>query len=268
GVRRTTLHAALAARAAQLDIPVLPVRVTGFTQHRGGVTAADVDARYLVAADGLHSGIRRACALDRPPARHVRFGLRRHYRTPPGPALVEVYGARGSGASVPPVAGARIGVAVLGGGGGDFSSRLAAFPALGERLAGAAPASDVRGAGPLRQDVRRRAAGAVLLVGAASGYLDALTGDGIGAALGHASALAGRGASRPAAASPRCAPRAHLTHPTRRNGARAQSPQSSSLHPAGLRGPRPHPRPPPHPAPPAARLPGLSPPLVTQVGQA
>src|SRR5262249_37456056 len=54
-VRPPALHAALAARAGQLAIPVLPVRVTGFTQHRGGVTAAGVDARYLVAADGLHS---------------------------------------------------------------------------------------------------------------------------------------------------------------------------------------------------------------------
>ena len=36
GVRRTTLHAALAARAAELAIPVLPVRVAGFTQHNSG----------------------------------------------------------------------------------------------------------------------------------------------------------------------------------------------------------------------------------------
>jgi 2-polyprenyl-6-methoxyphenol hydroxylase-like FAD-dependent oxidoreductase len=70
GVRRTTLHAALAARAAELAIPVLPVRVAGFTQHNSGVTAAGIEARYLVAADGLHSAIRRACALDPTPARH------------------------------------------------------------------------------------------------------------------------------------------------------------------------------------------------------
>jgi len=190
GVRRTTLHAALAARAAQLAIPVLPVRVNGFTQRSGGVTAAGVEARYLVAADGLHSVIRRACALDPPPARRPRFGLRRHYHVAPWSDLVEVHWATGSEAYVTPVADDLVGVAVLGGAPGSFESRLAAFPGLQKRLAGAEPASDVRGAGPLRQDVRCRAAGRVLLVGDASGYLDALTGEGIGVALAQAAVLA------------------------------------------------------------------------------
>ena len=190
GVRRTALHAALADRAAQLAVTVLPTRVTGFTQHGGSVTAAGIEARYLVAADGLHSLIRRACALDPPPARHQRFGLRRHYHMAPWSDLVEVYWASGSEAYVTPVADDLVGVAVLGSERGGFESRLGAFPALRERLAGAAPASDVRGAGPLRQDVRCRATGSILLVGDASGYLDALTGEGIGVALAQAAALA------------------------------------------------------------------------------
>ena len=190
GVRRTTLHAALAARAAQLDVPVVPVRVTGFTQHSRSVTAAGIEARYLVAADGLHSVIRRACALDPPPARHPRFGLRRHYRMAPWADLVEVHWAPGSEAYVTPVADDLVGVAILGGGTGGFDSRLAAFPALRERLGEAGPASNVQGAGPLRQDVRCRVAGSVLLVGDASGYLDALTGEGIGMALAQAAVLA------------------------------------------------------------------------------
>jgi flavin-dependent dehydrogenase len=190
GVRRTTLHAALMARAAELAIPVLPVRVAGFAQSPGSVVAAGVEARYLVAADGLHSAIRRACALDPPPSRHPRFGLRRHYQMAPWSDLVEVYWAAGSEAYVTPVAPELVGVAVLGGARGNLESRLAAFPALRERLAGSPPASDVRGAGPLRQDVRCRAAGRVLLVGDASGYLDALTGEGIGVALAQAAALA------------------------------------------------------------------------------
>jgi len=190
GVRRTTLHAALTARAAELAIPVLPVRVTEFKQDSGGVSAAGIAARYLVAADGLHSAIRRACGLDPPPARHARFGLRRHYHLAPWSDLVEVYWSADSEAYVTPVAEDLVGVAVLGGTRGGYESRLAAFPALRERLAGAAPASDVRGAGPLRQDVRRRVAGRILLVGDASGYLDALTGEGIGVALAQGAVLA------------------------------------------------------------------------------
>lgn len=200
GVRRTTLHSALADRASELKIPVLPVRVTEFSQRDSadarlsgsgpGVTAAGIQASYLVAADGLHSAIRRACGLDPRQARRVRYGLRQHYQVAPWTSLVEVYWAKDSEAYVTPVAEDVVGVAVLGGGQGNFESRMAAFPALRERLAGAEPASSVRGAGPLRQDVAHRTKGRVLLVGDASGYLDALTGEGIGAAFSEATALA------------------------------------------------------------------------------
>jgi flavin-dependent dehydrogenase len=190
GVRRTALHTALTQRAAQLGFPILPVRVTDFVQHRDRVTAAGIEARYLVAADGLHSPIRRACDLDPPPARHPRFGLRRHYRMAPWADLVEVYWAEATEAYVTPVADDLVGVAVLGNSRDDFDSRLAAFPALRERLAAAEPAGAVRGAGPLRQDVRRRVCASVLLVGDASGYIDALTGEGISVALAQAAALA------------------------------------------------------------------------------
>ena len=190
GVRRTALHAALAARVAELSIPVLPARVTSVTRQGDGVTAAGVRARDLGAAAGLPSASRRAAGLDPPRARHPRYGLRRHYRLAPWSDLVEVHWAAGAEAYVTPVAGDLVGVAILGGAQGDFASRLAAFPLLRERLAGATPASEVRGAGPLRQDVRHRAAGNVLLVGDASGYLDALTGEGIGVALAQAAVLA------------------------------------------------------------------------------
>ena len=190
GVRRTALHAALAARAAQLGVAVLPVRVTGVAQDAGRVVAAGIEARYLVAADGLHSPIRRACALDPPPARRARYGLRRHYRVAPWTDLVEVHWAPGTEAYVTPVAEDLVGVAVLGSARGDFDSRLAAFPALRDRLTGAEPVGQVRGAGPLRQDVRHRVAANVLLVGDAAGYLDALTGEGISVALAQAAVLA------------------------------------------------------------------------------
>ncbi len=190
GVRRTALHAALAQRAAALAIPVLPVRVTGLVQHADRVSAAGIEARYLVAADGLHSPIRRACALGAPPARHRRFGVRRHYRMAPWSDLVEVYWAPGAEAYVTPVADDLVGVAMLGAGRGDFDTRLADFPALAQRLALAEPSGGDRGAGPLRQDVRRRVCANVLLVGDAAGYLDALTGEGISVALAQAAALA------------------------------------------------------------------------------
>jgi flavin-dependent dehydrogenase len=187
--------------------------VTAFSRHAAHVTAAGVEARYLVAADGLHSTIRRALEGDagvapaRPGPRDPaspgppRYGLRRHYRVAPWSDLVEVHWRPGAEAYVTPVSADVVGVAVLfakphqdegrqGETGGDFTARLSAFPALLDRLGGAAPASEVRGAGPMRQDVRRRVAGRVLLAGDASGYVDALTGEGISVGLAQADALA------------------------------------------------------------------------------
>ena len=213
GVRRTVLHAALAARAAALGIPVLPVRVTAFERHADHVTAAGVAARYLVAADGLHSTIRRALERQVPAAAGSgprrapapRYGLRKHYRVAPWTDLVEVHWTPGAEAYVTPVAADVVGIGLLfartdaGDTGGDFEARLSAFPALLDRLSGAAPASRARGAGPMRQDVRRRVYGRVLLVGDASGYVDALTGEGIGVGLAQADALAAcLAAGRPA----------------------------------------------------------------------
>jgi len=194
GVRRTELHAAFARRAAALGIPVLPRRVTSVAQDATGVTAADIRARFLVAADGLHSPVRRFLGLDPPPSRWPRYGLRRHYRAAPWSDLVEVHFAADCEAYVTPIADDLVGVAVLGSPArgaarGGLDSRLEEFPELSERLSGAAHESATRGAGPLRQDVRRRVAGRVLLVGDAAGYLDALTGEGIGAAVAQAAVL-------------------------------------------------------------------------------
>jgi 2-polyprenyl-6-methoxyphenol hydroxylase-like FAD-dependent oxidoreductase len=241
GVRRTVLHAALAARAAALGIPVLPVKVSTFAQDADHVTAAGVEARYLVAADGLHSTIRRAVEQDsrapegstparpRPGATRdlapQRYGLRRHYRVAPWTDLVEVHWTPHAEAYVTPVSPDVVGVALLfakphrerlpsAGAGpgatqqaapdgsrddGNFQARLSAFPALLDRSDGADPASELRGAGPMRQDVRRRVHGRVLLVGDASGYVDALTGEGLGVGLAQADALAAcLAAGRPA----------------------------------------------------------------------
>ncbi|TDX03059.1 NAD(P)/FAD-dependent oxidoreductase [Kribbella sp. VKM Ac-2566] len=206
GVRRTTLHAALMSRLAALDVRVLRARVGPITQNTTSVTAAGVTARYLAAADGLHSPIRRQLGLHSPirqlgrwqpsqplsrsssPAPHgaaggVRRGLRQHFAVSPWTDLVEVYWSKLGEAYVTPVADDLVGVAVLTSARGTFDSHLDAFPLLKRRLRGAVAASAVMGAGPLRQRVSARTAGRVLLVGDAAGYVDALTGEGIAVAL-------------------------------------------------------------------------------------
>uniref|UniRef100_A0AAU2JZY2 NAD(P)/FAD-dependent oxidoreductase n=1 Tax=Streptomyces sp. NBC_00049 TaxID=2903617 RepID=A0AAU2JZY2_9ACTN len=180
GARRTVLQAALAERAAQLGVRVVRGRVGEVRQHDDRVDAAGLTARYLVAADGLHSPVRRGLGLTEPPrpGRPARYGLRRHYAVRPWGDLVEVHWSDRCEAYVTPLGPDRIGVAVLTAEQAPFDEQLARFPLLAARLP-PSPGTPVRGAGPLRQGARVRVAGRVLFVGDAAGYVDALTGEGL-----------------------------------------------------------------------------------------
>ncbi|WNV87003.1 NAD(P)/FAD-dependent oxidoreductase [Umezawaea sp. Da 62-37] len=190
GVRRTVLHDALRGEALRHGVEVVRQSVTGVEQHADHVRVDGLRARYLVAADGLHSAIRDTAGLAADSGgRKPRWGLRRHYALRPFSDSVEVTWAEHSEAYVTPVAPDTVGVAILSSVRGGFDEQLAAFPDLAARLADAEPASDVRGAGPLFQRTSGRVAGRVLLVGDAAGYIDALTGEGLALSLTAAAEL-------------------------------------------------------------------------------
>lgn len=191
GVRRTVLHTALSEAAAAAGVRVVHGEVGEVTQDAESVSAAGFRARYLAAADGLHSPIRRAVGLAQAESPRRRWGIRRHVQTAPWSDCVEVYWGerREAGeAYVTPVSPDCVGVAILKSTRGGFDEHLRQFPALADRLAGLPHGTD-RAAGPLRQKVRGRTAGRVLLVGDAAGYVDALTGEGMGLAFGAAEIL-------------------------------------------------------------------------------
>lgn len=186
GVRRTSLHGALAARADAVGVVRRTGRVEQVVQHREHLEAAGVSARWLVAADGLHSSVRRAIGYDRPVRGPARYGLRRHFRVAPWSNLVEVHWSEHAEAYITPVGEDLVGVALLCGAEGHrrgYDETLSHFPELRERLRGAEPVTPLRGAGPLRQAARGPSYGRVLLVGDAAGYVDALTGEGLATGL-------------------------------------------------------------------------------------
>lgn len=198
GVRRTDLHAALRAQLDVAGVPVLERTVTDVVQDDHGVRAGGLRARYLVAADGLHSPIRAAVGLGpaaaragrwRRPGPEPRWGQRRHFALAPWSDFVEVTWAPDCEAYVTPVGPDLVGVAVLSSTRRPFEEHLRCFPELARRLDGAEPRSTVRGAGPLRQRVAGRVAGRVLLAGDAAGYVDALTGEGLAVSFAGAQAL-------------------------------------------------------------------------------
>jgi flavin-dependent dehydrogenase len=179
GVRRTALHTALYERAESLGVRHVVGRVEQVRQDDDGVTVGGLQSRWLLAADGLHSPVRRALGLERSAPGPVRFGLRRHFATAPWSEHVDVHWSPTAEAYVTPVAPDLVGVALLGPPGGHFDDLMSQFPRLVERVRGAQAVTSERGAGPLRQEVSSRVRGRVLLIGDAAGYVDALTGEGI-----------------------------------------------------------------------------------------
>lgn len=189
GVRRTTLQDALLDAVRVAGVKIVDARAEQVSRDADGVSVDGRRARYLAAADGLHSPIRRRLGLERAPAATPpRWGTRQHFAVAPWADLVEVHWGAGAEAYVTPVGPDLLGVAVLSGVQAPFSEQLASFPDLRARLPEVGITA-VRGAGPLLQRTSARVAGRVLLVGDAAGYVDALTGEGIAVALACARAL-------------------------------------------------------------------------------
>lgn len=188
GVRRTSLHASLLEAATAAGVRIEHGEVGAVSQDTSSVRCDGFRARYLAAADGLHSPIRASLGLARPSGGTRRWGIRRHHVMTPWSDCVEVYWSNDAEAYVTPVAEDCVGVAILTTRRGGFSQHLEAFPALKDRIDSHAHGPD-RAAGPLRQRVRNRTAGRVLLVGDAAGYVDALTGEGLGISFSAAELL-------------------------------------------------------------------------------
>ncbi|SFT09391.1 Dehydrogenase (flavoprotein) [Saccharopolyspora flava] len=187
GVRRTALHNALRYAVERHGVPILTTPISHVSQHSDHIRAGELRARYVVAADGLHSTVRELAGLRKVntagSTRVPRWGLRRHYALVPSTDTVEVTWPPQSEAYVTPVGPNTIGVAILSSVRGGFAQQLSAFPDLSARIADAEPTTSVRGAGPFRQQASSRVAGRVLLVGDAAGYVDALTGEGLAVSL-------------------------------------------------------------------------------------
>ena len=180
GVRRTVLHSALSARAAALGVERVVARVETLEQDADGVVAAGIRGSWLFGADGLHSSVRRLAGLEgSAPRSRRRFGITRHFAMEPWTDLIEIHWAAHAEVYVTPLAPDLVGVSLLGPARTDFDETIAGVPALASRLLGLTSVSGLKGAGPFRQRATAPSRGRVLLVGDASGYVDAITGEGL-----------------------------------------------------------------------------------------
>jgi flavin-dependent dehydrogenase len=186
GVRRTTLSAALQDRADELGVARLHRKITSLEQRAQYACADDIRARWVVGADGLHSNMRRLIGANEQPAGHPRrHGLRCHVEVEPWTDMVEVHWGQAAEAYVTPVSARLVGIAVLTSSRGSFDEHMDNFPMLRQRLRDL-PTSTITGSGPFGIRASHVVRGRTALVGDASGYVDALTGEGIALGLKQA----------------------------------------------------------------------------------
>ena len=145
GVRRTVLHGALLDAAMSAGVRIYHGDAGEISQDATSVRAGRWRARYLAAADGLHSPIRRALGLELPSPGPRRWGIRRHVQIAPWSDYVEVHWASGAEAYVTPIADDCVGVAMLTSRRGGFDATWRSSPLCMTGSRSAARAGPCRG---------------------------------------------------------------------------------------------------------------------------
>jgi flavin-dependent dehydrogenase len=192
GTRRTKLHEILIDNAAAAGIDMhWGARVTGLTPDGVTINGINVRCRWLVGADGQNSQVRCWSGLDSfraPPS--TRFGFRRHYRVVPWSEFVEVYWTKHGQLYVTPVGPEEVCVAFLS---RNPKLRLddafSVSPQIYARLQGADLITREQGTVSTMRALRSVYRGSTVLVGEASGSVDAITGDGLSMAFQQAYAV-------------------------------------------------------------------------------
>jgi flavin-dependent dehydrogenase len=199
GQRRIVLdHLLYEAAAATTGVTAqCGVRVECPLLQNGRVTGVSVagegrHARLVVAADGIHSRMRRSLGLDAP-ARRKRLGARAHFRLSRGQQQlrwVEVFVAAGHEFYVTPLPNNEVLVALLANAETlrepverVFSRWIHEERVLAARLEGAEQISALLCSSPLAARARAGVAPGVVLLGDAAGFVDPITGGGMSQAL-------------------------------------------------------------------------------------
>ena len=191
-VRRTILHRILTERAAGLGVDLLwQSVVTGISGEEVRLGDRRIRTSWIIGADGSNSRVRRWAKLEPHSRTGLRYSFRRHYRVAPWTDRMEIYWGKHSQGYTTAVSSEEVCVAV--------ASRhpelrleksLPDFPELNARLSGAEATSAERGALTANRKLKRVWRGNVVLVGDASGTVDAITGEGLGLSFRQAVVLA------------------------------------------------------------------------------
>lgn len=191
-VRRTVLHRLLKERAEQVGARFLwRTPVTGISPQGVHLGDQTVRARWIIGADGLNSRVRRWARLERGRRARLRYAYRLHFEVTPWSDYMEVYwGERCQGYAIA-VNDTQVCVALAS---HDPKLRmmegLRDLPGLNERLQRAKIVSRESGSLTGNRTFDRVWRKNVVLIGDASGTVDAITGAGLRLAFEQAALLA------------------------------------------------------------------------------
>lgn len=201
GIRRTDLSRVLYTRARALPcLEVISGEKATVAIDRGRpqvrIRGSTCHPKLVIGADGLQSPTRAAAGMVFAHRSRTRWGCRQHFDGEPWTDHVEVHFGRGFDVYVTPLRG---GVNVAGlwdvrmvripASCSPVAWLVAKMPALARQLHGRAYVDRAQGRGPFDVRVRKPWCAGVLLVGDAAGYVDPLTGEGVGLALEQAALL-------------------------------------------------------------------------------
>lgn len=181
GVRRTALHRLLAKRAIDLGVTLLwGSHIASYDSVSADVDGRRVFFRWLIAADGLNSSIRRRAGLNSLFPTPGRFAFRRHFALAPWSDFVEVHWGENCQMIATPTGPEEVCVALFT---SDHHLRidraLSQFPVLACRVAGARPTSEESGSRTALARARFVVRGNIALVGDAACSIDGIAGQGL-----------------------------------------------------------------------------------------
>jgi flavin-dependent dehydrogenase len=181
GIRRTVLHQRMVERAQECGITLLwSTTVVSLSDEGANLGDRTLKARWTIAADGVHSRVRRWIGLDPKSWQTRRFAHRQHFRVQPWTDCMEIHWGESAQAYVTPLGNDEICVSLIS---RDQRMRLQdawqKFPELARHLNHAKASSAERGAVTVTRRLRRVYRGNVALAGDASGSVDAITGEGL-----------------------------------------------------------------------------------------
>jgi flavin-dependent dehydrogenase len=191
-VRRVKLHQLLIDHAIEAGVEFRwGARVLQIDPDAVTTAQERLPYHWLIGADGQNSQIRKWAGLDVRAVQRKRFGFCSHFLVKPWSDVAEVHWASGCQIFITPMSGREVGVAVLSRDAGlRLEGALPQFPALAEKLRGAAQTTREVGDTTSLRILPAVTRGQVALVGDASGTVDALTGHGLSLSFQQAIPLA------------------------------------------------------------------------------